>query len=145
MNNKKKVVFVVLLLLVSAAAILITMCTGPCTGKIETAAGGEVPMKCVWAAKAVIMVSVLPVCISVSQFFVKSGNTLRLTAVLLMICSIVIIIITSSAGIGVCEAEGMKCGKMAMLVRADMTALLIISFFEIFLAGRDSGKPKYGF
>ena len=131
--------------LLSAAAIVLAAVIGACPGGIETAAGSQVPMKCYWTEKAVILMSVLPALLSLIQMKVKEKNGRAALSAALFLSAVLIIILTTGAGIGVCAGEGMRCAAMALAVRIDMILLAISAGAQLIYALGKSGKPKRGF
>lgn len=146
MNNKKEwIVLSALSLAAAVAALLITVIIGACSAGIETAMGTAVPMKCHWTARTVTMISILPVIVSILQFTMDDKRGRRCLALVLLISAVLIFLITTNAGIGICAAKGMACGTMALAVRIDMVILAVISIVQLVRAPAAKDKPKRRF
>ncbi|MCB6993583.1 DUF4418 family protein [bacterium 210820-DFI.6.37] len=130
---------------VSIASIMSAVFIGACSCGIETAAGSQVPMKCFWTERTVLFVSIIPAAIAACQIFIKEKTAGYISAISLLICSVVIILITCDKGIGVCDGEGMNCKIMAICVRLNMVFLAVISIIQLFYAGKRRNIPKRGF
>ena len=133
---------VILTAVLSAVAIIAAVTIGGCSSSIETAAGTFVPMKCHWTAKIAAILSVIPLIMSAAAFFCRTKEGRCLCSAAVIICAAVIFITTTSAGIGICAAIGMKCSNMAMLLRADMVLVAVLSVLGIVFSGRMEKRQK---
>lgn len=133
---------VILTAVLSAVAIIAAVTIGGCSSSIETAAGTFVPMKCHWTAKMTSILSVIPLVMSAAAFFCRTKEGRCICSAAVIICAAVIFITTTSAGIGICAAAGMKCSSTAMLLRADMVLVAVLSVFGIVFSGRMEKRQK---
>lgn len=146
MNNKKEwIVLSVLSLAASAAPLLVAVIIGACSAGIETAMGTTVPMKCHWTVQAVIIISILPVIVSILQLIMADKRGRRYLALVLFISAALIFLITTNAGIGICSTAGMTCGTMALGVRIAMVILAVLSIVQLVRAPGAKDKPKRRF
>ena len=89
---------------------------GGCTSTIETAAGGTVPMKCHWTFIATKFIGIIGIvsCILALANSTKEGR--RTAAVVTAVTALVIILVTSPVGIGLCANADMHCHQTALVV-----------------------------
>ncbi|WP_026184063.1 DUF4418 family protein [Desulfitobacterium hafniense] len=106
----------------------------PCSGLIETAAGGSVPMKCHWTFRAEIPVAVLLILVSAGQFFLKEPQLRRLSSIVIIGLGAAGIVITTDAVIGICMKEGMACHTTALFCRIIYGLLILAAGIQLFKA-----------
>ncbi|SHN58007.1 protein of unknown function [Desulfitobacterium chlororespirans DSM 11544] len=110
----------------------------PCSGLIETAAGGSVPMKCHWTFRAEIPIAVLLILAAAGQFFLKEPKLRRLSSLLIIALGAAGIAITTDAVIGICMKAEMACHTTALFCRIVYGLLILAAGIQLLNA--DNGR-----
>lgn len=110
----------------------------PCSGLIETATGGSVPMKCHWTFRAEIPMAVLLILASAGQLFLKEPKLRRLSSIVIMALAAAGIAITTDAVIGICMKAGMACHTTALFCRSVFSLLILAAAIQLLNA--DNGQ-----
>lgn len=126
------------------AAVASALLKGACTGMIETAAGGAVPMKCHWSIRVCVLLGVLLTAMAIVQIFMKTkeGRLVSAGIGLLLACSLILTL--SSTVIGVCGKEEMICRSTASMIRI-CAGLSIAGELLGLLGGVGADKPSKRF
>lgn len=101
------------LLIVAFVALLAIGLVGGCGGMVETAAGGQVPMRCHWAFLAVSYVAALGVVAGLLALVSPQLMARRVACIMAMAAAIVTGLLPSPLGIGVCASPDMSCTTSA--------------------------------
>lgn len=127
----------------AAGAVAAGLLKGACTGMIETAAGGAVPMKCHWSVRVCVLLGIFLLAISVTQFFIKTRESRLITAGMGLLLAAGLALTLSGLVIGVCGKEDMICRSTAALIRA--CAGLAAAGQLLGLSGAGADKPSKRF
>ncbi len=114
----------------------------PCSGFIETAAGGHVPMKCHWAFRGVIPIALQLTFTAVGQFFLKEAKVRRLSSIFIMALSVVAILITTNTVIGICMKTEMPCNTTALFSRLFLGLLILVALIQLFWADKTQKRKR---
>lgn len=145
MRSREWAILSILALAVSAGLLIAVLLTGACSGSIETAAGSQVPMKCHWTFKAVCLSAWIPIILSLLQVFLKGKSGRRVSAAVLFVSALILFLLTTEVGIGICEAEGMACGRLALAVRLGTIVLAVLAVVQFARAEDKTKGPKRRF
>lgn len=110
---------------VIAAAAVVAIAMGGCTKPIETAAGGQVPMKCHWTMIAVALVEVVGAFSALGLAFVKCKIGRRWLAVGGMLAQVLAVAALYGPFMGLCGDATMHCHTTAMVV-AVLAAVAVV-------------------
>lgn len=127
----------------AAGAVAAGLLKGACTGMIETAAGGTVPMKCHWSIRVCVLLGLLLLAVSAVQFLIKTRESRLIAAGMGLLLAAGLVLTLSSAVIGVCGKEDMICRSTAALIRA--CAGLAAAGQLVGLSGAGADKPSRRF
>lgn len=130
MRNKACVVLVIILSLAALATVLIM---GSCSGSIETAAGGSVPMKCHWSMRVCMMLLMASVFFGVMQFLLKEKSARLLSAASVVILTIFQLLTCSSIVIGVCAKAGMQCRNTVGVLRVLWFMIITVELIAVLM------------
>lgn len=117
---------------------------GGCEGMIETAQGGEVPMKCHWTHIAAGWIALVPIACGIGGLFVKDKAGRRALAVAAAAGAICLFVIPSNMGIGVCAMKEMSCHTMAGGLKVAAFCLMAAAVIQLVCSGM-SDRPKREF
>lgn len=104
---------------------------GGCTKTIATAMGGEVPMKCHWTFIATTFVGVLGVVTTLLALVNSTKEGRRTAALATAVTAIVILLLPSPLGIGLCGDTSMHCHQTALYVWIAAGVSLVIAIIQI--------------
>lgn len=127
-----------------AAAMVFAAGFGGCDGMIETAQGGEVPMKCHWTQSAAAWLALIPAACGIGGFLVRDKAGRRALGAVLGISAVCQFVIPSDMGIGVCAMKGMACHTMAGGLKAAAVCLLIAAVIQLIRPGAGE-RPRRDF
>lgn len=113
--DKKKIVSVIGVI-AGLAVVIVALTKGACTGMINTAAGGAVPMKCHWSIRVCTMLGVLLAGVCTFELRLKSKEAVIVSAVVGLALS-VCVFLTLGPVIGVCGKEDMLCRSTAPIIK----------------------------
>lgn len=102
------------LLIAAFVALFAIGLTGGCSGMIETAAGGQVPMKCHWAFLATSYVAAIGAIAGLLALFTSQLMARRVACIMAMAAAVVAGLLPSPLGIGVCASAEMSCNASAL-------------------------------
>ncbi|MBN7773242.1 DUF4418 family protein [Clostridium aminobutyricum] len=109
-----------------AMIILVPVCIFPtCSGVIETAAGGTVPMKCFWSGRAEIGIGLLILCSGILFILVKSP-LIRIGVSIMTALSGFVGILIPTLLIGGCEMMTMSCRMTSFPAVIVLSVLTIV-------------------
>ncbi len=121
-------IFAVVAALFFVAISIVAITIGGCEKMIETASGGQTPMKCHWSFVAIPFIATIG---AISSMLILAGDSKRSKQLLgglsLLTCAI-IAAIPSSIGIGLCGSTSMSCHNTyhVALVLVALSALFSI-------------------
>lgn len=126
-------------------AIVISAALGGCDTLVETTSGSQMPMKCHWTYVATKYIAVIGVIASaaMSGFYDKYAR--RQVSAINLVTIIIMALLTTPLGIGLCAKSDMHCHTTQIALLADLTVILVISIFMIVKAEYKDGsieKPK---
>lgn len=104
-----------------------------CSGKLKLMNGTLASMKCFYTGKASIIFAIIIIIVAIQDLLQKKISWLFYIGV-----GIVLILLPSSTyGIGVCKMEGMACGKTALWIRGIGVASILYSIASLFIKDSD--------
>ncbi|MEY8352695.1 DUF4418 family protein [Lachnospiraceae bacterium 54-53] len=107
--------------------VLVPVCIFPtCSGVIETAAGGTVPMKCFWSGRAEMGVGFLILCSGILLLFFQSPLVRLGISIMTALAGLLGILIPSLL-IGGCEMSTMAC-RMGTFPAVTLLGVLTVVF-----------------
>lgn len=104
---------------------------GGCAKTIETAMGGEVPMKCHWTFIATTFVGIIGIVTTLLSLVASTREARRTAALATAVTAIVILLLPSPLGIGLCGDTSMHCHQTALYVWIAAGASLLIAVIQI--------------
>ena len=122
--------------IIAVALLLIPTIYPPCTGMVETAMGGAVPMKCHWTFRAEILVSSAMLLVALGQLFTKGIEARRFSAGFIIILALMAILLPQNAVIGICMKASMACRTTAAWTEGAALLLLLLGLYQIFFAAK---------
>ena len=136
MNDKvwKACCCISFLLLIVAA--FVSMIIGGCNKQVETAAGGQMPMKCHWAMAAVILIIMPGLVSNIAATYSKETTTRRI-AICGHIMSVLMVLADLYYQIGICASAEMQCHTSALIITILCIVAIILDIVLIVMA-----KPK---
>ena len=126
----------------SAAAIAFAVVAGGCDGMIETTQGNQLPMKCHWTMIAAGLVSIIALVCSLMELFVHETAGRRALATVLGMNAVVLFLIPSAYGIGVCAMDGMSCHTMATGLKVISLCLLMTALVQLVRSGKKDAPTR---
>lgn len=116
------------------AALLVSYVLGGCSTQLDLASGGTMPMKCHWTFYAVILTSLIGIALIVCATYVNERMARLCCMIGVLVTIVVICLIMTSIGIGVCGKSGMHCHTTRAIVFGCMAVsavVTIISFVKV--------------
>lgn len=145
-ESKRDKVWLLLAALLVLAGLLLAVFAqwlGGCVGLIEKVGGGAVPMKCHWTMIAVKYLGLALAVLAFGQLFLRTKEARRYAAVTIMVVGLVTLILTTSAGIGICADVTMICHRTALALRLDLAVLLVLALIQFIRPlPREARPPK---
>ena len=130
---------------VIAAAAVVAIAMGGCTKTIETAGGGQVPMKCHWTMIAVALVEVMGAFSALGLAFVKCKIGRRWLAVGGMLAQVLAVAVLYGPFMGLCGDAIMHCHTTAMVVAVLAAVAAVLCLVAAALADpKRAEMPKRG-
>lgn len=112
---------------------------------IETAAGGTVPMKCHWTFIATSFVAIIGIVTALLALIDSTKEGRRTAAIATAVSTLVVILLTSPLGIGLCGNADMHCHQTALVVWIASGISLIAAIIQIAKADPNAATlPKRG-
>lgn len=111
-DKKIKICNMIIALSGAVLAVLVKTIAAPCSSTVACVGGSELYMCCHYTGKAAFLMGVLICAMGVEHFF--RGNKGVFQYLVMMV--ILILLPIRSAGIGVCQAEGMACSATRMCI-----------------------------
>ena len=128
---------------VMAAVAVVSAVMGGCEGMLDLTNGGSVPMKCHWTFVADTFVGILGAIVGLLGLTCKETSGRRASAIALMACAVVAIVLTTSVGIGLCGMEDMRCHVTAHIVWALAGIGIVVGIIQALKAKpADANLPK---
>lgn len=139
-----RILGVVAAVLLGAAAVL-AWAMGGCTAPIETAAGGQVPMKCHWTLVAATLIAALGAFSALGLAFVKCKVGRRWLAAGGVIAQVLVLAVLYTPLMGLCGDVSMRCHVTAAAVAAAGAAGAVLCIVAAVLADPKRAElPKRG-
>lgn len=131
MNKSTWKIVGIVLAVLSAAVAVVAVASGGCTGLIETAAGGQVPMKCHWTFRAVCGFGVLGTLALLGLAFTGCKVGRRWLAMGGFVAQALAIAAMRTSWMGLCGDAAMHCHVTALpcTVLAAVAALGCVVMF----------------
>lgn len=126
-------------------AIIVSAVMGGCDTLVQTASGGEMPMKCHWTFTATKFIGVIGVIASVAMTGFYEKYARRQVSVVNIVTIIVMAALTTPFGIGLCAKAEMHCHTTQLALLGILAVILVLSVIMIIKAEYiDDGieKPK---
>ncbi len=128
----------VLLVAISAVATAI----GGCDKQVETAAGGQMPMKCHWAMIAVALIAWPGLFSNIAATYSKESLVRRI-ATFGHAASALMILADLYYSIGICASAEMQCHMSALAITILCAITVVLDIVLIILAKpKDDNEPK---
>jgi hypothetical protein len=113
---------------------------GGCSGVIEKAAGGSVPMKCHWTILAVGFIGLITVVTSLGGFFIKDPTGRRWAAGFAIAAAAVALFCLYGPVMGLCGKSTMECHTTATVCTVFLVVMMACDAAVLIKA--DGEKPK---
>ena len=129
--------------IIMAAISLIAFFAIDACPMIETAAGGSVPMKCHWAFTAESWIGLIGITTGLLCATAKTMEGRRIAALTTLVVAVIVIMILTPAGIGICAHDDSSCHGPAYAIWALSAVGAILSI--VLMAKADptaAEKPK---
>lgn len=131
MNKRVWMIAGVVELVCMLAIIGISVLLGGCTGLIETATGGTVPMKCHWTFVATTFIGAIGVVTALLALVSRDKEGRRTAAIASAAVALASILIASPIGIGLCGGnEAMACHQSASVLWVVAGIALVIAVVQ---------------
>lgn len=135
----------VLTAVVIAAAAAVAWAMGGCTAQIETAAGGQVPMKCHWTMIAVVMIEALGAFMALGLALVTCKTGRRWLACGGLVAQVLVLVALHTSLMGLCGDTTMHCHTTALVVTVIAVVAAVLCAVAAALADpKRSELPKRG-
>lgn len=118
------------------ATSIISTALGGCDKQVETAAGGQMPMKCHWAMIAVALIAWPGLFSNIAATYSKEPLTRRI-ATFGHAASSLMILADLYYSIGICASAEMQCHTSALIITILCAITIVLDIVLIILA-----KPK---
>lgn len=133
----------------TAAVCVVAVCLawflGGCTGAVETAAGGTVPMKCHWTIIAVFLIEVMAAFSTLGLAFVKCKIGRRWLACSGVLAQALVLIALYSPLMGLCGDATMHCHLSANVLAVAAAVAIVLCVVAAALADpKRADMPKRG-
>lgn len=145
MNDRTWRILCIINALLFVAAIVVSAVMGGCDSLVQTASGGEMPMKCHWTFIATKFIGVIGVISSVAMMGFYEKYARRQVSAINLVTIIVMGLLTTPFGIGICAKSDMHCHTTQLVLLAILAAILVLSVIMIAKAEfKEEGteKPK---
>lgn len=130
---------------VIAIGALVAWAMGGCTAQIETAAGGQVPMKCHWTMIAVTLVEAMGAFSALGLAFVKCKVGRRWLACGGLIAQALALVALHTPLMGLCGDASMHCHETALVVTVLAVVAAVLCIVAAALADpKRADLPKRG-
>lgn len=114
-----------------------------CTKMLETTAGNMVPMKCHWVFIGTAIVGVVGLVGAACSFVCSTKEGRRVSSILVAVCAVAAIVLTTSFGIGICASAEMACHRKALFVWVPAGIALVIALVQVVKADpKAADAPK---
>lgn len=131
--------------IVIAAAAVVAWAMGGCTTPIETAAGGQVPMKCHWTMIAVVMVEAMGAFSALGLAFVKCKVGRRWLACGGVLAQALTLLALHTSLMGLCGDTTMHCHTTTLAVTVVAVVAVVLCVVAAALADPKRAElPKRG-
>lgn len=112
----------------------------PCSGLIETAAGGTVPMKCHWFAMAERALLLPLLGLGLTGFFLKQYEARQVLAIAQLLIAITVLLLPQSFVIGVCANTEMACNTTKPMIYLAVALIILSGIYQLTIAAK---QKKY--
>ncbi|MDF2565017.1 MAG: hypothetical protein K0Q53_1412 [Massilibacillus sp.] len=103
---------------------------------------GKSLMRCFFTYQVEFMIALLAFIIALSLFFIKEVETKQLTGFLLFLIGMIIIVLPTSWGIGICEHDGSPCHITAAWTGGTAVILALSGLIDAWSTVRQSSREE---
>ena len=122
--------------------VVLSLLKGGCSGTIETAAGGTVPMKCHWAFRAVAGQAAVVAVLSLVAVCFKASSRRRALALSIILVDLLILAVLYFL-IGVCGSAAMACvGNRTLVAIVSVVDIAVVLIAAMLPTPEKEDMPK---